>query len=61
MTADDAYINLKQEKVIDIIKAYSNDPSNFPNAETINLIKDDVKQLILKLIQIRQLYIHQPQ
>ena len=52
---NDAYISLKQNKLVDIIGEYT-EKEIFQSEEFKNKIRNDTKEVINQLIQIRELY-----
>lgn len=59
ISASDQYIEIKQDKVLNILKKYT-ELDFFSSPEFINMVKEDTRQTILKLIQIRELYRRPP-
>ena len=55
ITTNDSYIEIKQNKVINLVNALTEKPE-FQSEEFRNMIKDEMKFVIYKLLQIRELY-----
>lgn len=55
INASDTYIEVKQDKILNILKKYT-ELEYFTSPDFVNFIKDDTKKTIMKLIQIREIY-----
>jgi len=55
LTMNDAYISLKQNKLVDIVGEYT-EKEVFQSEEFKSKIRNDTKEVINQLIQIRELY-----
>lgn len=55
LSRSDAYIKVKQNKLVDLINQYTY-KEEFKTDEFIEFIRRDTKQMILDLIQIREVY-----
>lgn len=55
LTTNDAYISLKQQKLVDVVSEYT-EKEEFQSDEFIDYIKKDTKETIIQLINIREIY-----